>query len=81
MDKIRTNSGLTNHMRLHSNETPFKCVQCYYATFQIRSLNIHLMELTGGNPFKCTECNCSTKVKVSLGRYMSWHAGEKPYAS
>ena len=66
------------HLRTHSNEKPYKCTQCAYASLNRVSKN-HLLTHTGEKLHKCSQCNYATTQAVHLRTHMLTHTGEKPY--
>ena len=62
-----TNHSL-NHMRIHTGECPYKCVQCDKAFNQSTHLKSHQRIHTGEKPYNCTQCHKSFTQSYNLQR-------------
>lgn len=71
---------MVKHIRTHTDERPFKCQICPYASRNSSQLVVHLRTHTGDAPFRCSECTAAFKINSDLKRHMRMHSGEKPYA-
>ena len=76
-----SNSGALKRHRIltHSDERPFKCLQCDAAFKRLGHLAEHMGIHTGERPFKCLHCDFAFKRLSHLTEHMRIHTGERPY--
>ena len=54
--------ALRKHIRVHTNERPYKCQICDYASKDSSQLKVHLRTHTGQRPFQCNVCGKAFKT-------------------
>ncbi|XP_042317421.1 transcriptional repressor CTCFL isoform X2 [Sceloporus undulatus] len=73
-------SGLTRHMRKHSDEKPHMCHLCLKAFRTASILRNHVNTHTGTKPYKCSECDMAFVTSGELSRHRRYkHTLEKPF--
>ncbi|XP_037819013.1 zinc finger protein 135 isoform X2 [Lucilia sericata] len=72
-NKFRQLTTLRNHMKIHTDERPYKCKHCDKAFRQISTLTNHVKIHTGEKPFKCNICSKDFRQQSTLINHIKTH--------
>ncbi|CAL4120913.1 unnamed protein product [Meganyctiphanes norvegica] len=68
-------STMKNHILTHTQEKPYKCLQCDYGCNQKGTLLVHVRRHhTKEKPFACNKCHKKFTTKYSLNKHMVTHS-------
>ena len=67
------------HLRVHTNDRPFKCDLCENAYKSKKSLHEHLLFHSGVKPHICNICQKTFRTRSNLTKHLQSHLSEKPY--
>lgn len=77
--KYTRKEHLANHMRSHTNDTPFRCEICGKAFTRKEHFTNHIMWHTGETPHRCDFCSKTFTRKEHLLNHVRQHTGESPH--
>ncbi|XP_017849650.1 zinc finger protein 501 isoform X3 [Drosophila busckii] len=72
-NKFRQLTTLRNHMKIHTDERPYKCKHCDKAFRQISTLTNHVKIHTGEKPFTCNICAKDFRQQSTLINHVKTH--------
>lgn len=75
-NKFRQLTTLRNHMKIHTDERPYKCKHCDKTFRQISTLTNHVKIHTGEKPFTCNICAKDFRQQSTLINHIKTHKGE-----
>ena len=76
---FRQLGSLRTHLRLHSDERPYRCEFCPLTFAQGGSLSSHRKVHTGVKPHRCEECGAAFAHAGNLRVHLRVHSGQRPY--
>jgi len=88
----RTKSGRRQNMEVHSENQPYRCVNCgerfdgkdalvKHSKTHIATAQKYLRSLTGNRKYTCKYCDKGFARRTDLNRHNEIHIGESEYAS
>ncbi|XP_059047313.1 zinc finger protein 235-like [Achroia grisella] len=72
-------SGVQQHMRMHTGDRPFPCTFCPKAFTQKSGLDQHIRIHTKVKPYRCVICSKSFCQSVHLKQHMRTHTNVSPF--
>ncbi|XP_034117430.1 zinc finger protein 501 isoform X2 [Drosophila sulfurigaster albostrigata] len=75
-NKFRQLTTLRNHMKIHTDERPYKCKHCDKAFRQISTLTNHVKIHTGEKPFTCNICAKDFRQQSTLINHIKTHKAD-----
>ena len=79
LKEFKKPSDLVRHMRVHTNEKPYKCTKCFRAFAVKSTLKCHLKTHIPIKEFKCEKCSKKFATATSLKIHSRLHSGVKPF--
>ncbi|CAL4224052.1 unnamed protein product, partial [Meganyctiphanes norvegica] len=78
--KFISSSGMYNHLKNHTEEKRFQCIQCQYSSKDKCSLKAHLLRVhTNKDLMECSICTIMCGTYEGLQQHMLEHIYEEPY--
>ncbi|XP_061469677.1 zinc finger protein 420-like [Rhineura floridana] len=72
-------SDINVHWKIHTEEKPYKCMECGKNFSQSTLLRLHQRIHTGEKPYSCSDCGKRFYDRSHLNSHKRTHTGEKPY--
>ncbi|OXA38820.1 zinc finger protein 184-like [Folsomia candida] len=73
-------SELTDHMRKHTQEKPYRCPLCERSFSFLGNMTRHIFTHTKEKPFSCSVCEKGFSHRQSLRSHVATHTREKRYS-
>ncbi|XP_072279531.1 uncharacterized protein [Pyxicephalus adspersus] len=78
---FQNNEDLIQHLKVHSEEKSFQCLDCEQCFSKQSSLAVHRSHSHGGRkPLTCVECGLSFSTKAELTNHGKIHTRFRPYS-
>lgn len=75
--RLQSKAKLPQHMRLHTSDRPFGCLECPMKFNSSGELTAHMRKHTGERPFVCKYCGKSFAHGSNYRYHIRTHTGEK----
>lgn len=77
---LSVRTSMSHHMKLHSKEKPYQCVQCGKEFAKKTILALHLRFVHRSDKLRCLKCHQEFKRRLEYQKHLSEHVKERTLA-